>query len=176
MRHRSIAFRLIAAVLLVELVSAIVVVFLALGYERHAHFRAFDVMLHGRADSVMGAVQDAEDAADNVMLDQADLHLPPDDIYEVVDSSGRLLGRSPNWQGAAAVSETPQRNGAMRIEVNRRHYRAIKIEGSRIVDPGEKGGGTLRKVTILMARPLSRSGMQSWAPSSSMRRAACCCC
>jgi signal transduction histidine kinase len=153
MKHRSIAFRLIAAVLLVELVSAIVVVFLALGYERHAHFRAFDVMLHGRADSVMGAVQDAEDAADNVMLDQADLHLPADDIYEVVDSSGRLLGRSPNWQGTAAVSAMPQRNGALRIEVNRRHYRAIKIEGSRIVDPGEKGGGTLRKVTILYGAP-----------------------
>ena len=100
MKTRSIAFRLISAVLLVELVSAVLVILLALGYERHMHFRSFDVMLHGRADSVLGAVQDAEDAADNVMLNKADLHLPPDDIYEVYDGNGRLLGRSPNWQGS----------------------------------------------------------------------------
>ena len=102
-RH-SIAFRLIFAVLLVELVSAMLVVFLSLGYERHVHFRAFDVMLRGRADSVLGAVQDAEDPADNVMLDQRDLHLPTEDIYEVYDAHGRLLGRSPNWQGSGGPS------------------------------------------------------------------------
>ena len=33
-------------------------------------------MLRGRADSVLGAVQDAEDTGDNVMLDLADLHVP----------------------------------------------------------------------------------------------------
>ena len=98
-KPRSIAFRLIAAVLAVELVSAALVIFLSLGYERHTHFRSFDVMLHGRADSVLGAVQDAEDTGDNVMLDQADLHVPPEDVYEVWDGRGHLLGRSPNWQG-----------------------------------------------------------------------------
>ena len=57
----SIAFRLIAAVMLVELVSAALVIAVAWGFERHNHFRSFDIMLHGRADSVLGAVQDAED-------------------------------------------------------------------------------------------------------------------
>jgi hypothetical protein len=77
---RSIAFRLIVAVLAVELVSSVLTIFLSLGYERHTHFHSFDVMLHGRADSVLGAVQDSEDEADNVMLNQADLHLPHEDI------------------------------------------------------------------------------------------------
>ena len=104
---RSIAFRLIVAVLAVELLSAVLVVFLSFGYERHSHFHAFDVMLHGRADSIFGAVQDAEDAQDNVMLVKADLHVPPDDIYEVYDSSGRLLGRSLNWQGAGPAPAPP---------------------------------------------------------------------
>ena len=95
---RSITWRLIGAVLAVEFAAAALVISLSWGYERHAHFRAFDVMLHGRADSVLGAVQDAEDTEDNVMLDKADLRLPPEDVYEVYDERGRLLGRSPNWQ------------------------------------------------------------------------------
>jgi signal transduction histidine kinase len=152
-RRRSIAFRLIAAVLAVELVSSVLVVLLALGYERHAHFRSFDVMLRGRADSVLGAVQDAEDAADNVMLDQADLRVPPEDIYEVYDGSGRLLGRSPNWQGASATPLKEDRNGFAHTEINHRHYRVMTMQGSRIVDPGEPGGGKLRRVRITYGAP-----------------------
>ena len=155
-RTRSIALRLIAAVLAVELVSSVLVVLLALGYERHAHFRAFDIMLRGRADSVLGAVQDAEDAADNVMLDKADLRLPDEDIYEVYDGSGRLLGRSPNWQGAAALSSEPLRGGYSLLKVNHRRYRVLRLDGSRIVDPGEPGGGKLRQVSIVYGAPTER--------------------
>src|SRR5271165_3961604 len=150
---RSIAFRLIVAVLAVELLSSVLVVALSFGYERHIHFRAFNIMLHGRADSILGAVQDAEDEQDNVMLVQSDLRLPPDDIYEVYDSNGRLLGRSPNWQGAPPdVSAAPQ-DGYAQLVVNGRQYRAIRIHGSRSVDPGEPGGGKLRKVTVLYGTP-----------------------
>ena len=156
MRRRSIAFRLIAAVLAVELVSSVLVVLLAWGYERHSHFRAFDIMLRGRADSVLGAVQDAEDAADNVMLDQADLRLPPEDVYEVYDVSGRLLGRSPNWQGVAATTLEEDRHDFARAEINHQHYRLMKLQGSRIVDPGEPGGGKLRRVTIVYGSPVER--------------------
>jgi signal transduction histidine kinase len=153
LRTRSIAFRLILAVLLVELVSSVLVAALSLGYERHSHFRSFDVMLHGRADSVLGAVQDAEDEADNVMLNQADLHLPPDDIYEVYDENGKLLGRSPNWQGLAGAAPQQLDHGTFRLMVNGRHYRVLSRSGSRIVDPGEPGGGKLRTVTITYGAP-----------------------
>jgi signal transduction histidine kinase len=153
MKRRSIAFRLIAAVLAVELVSSVLVVLLALGYERHSHFRSFDIMLRGRADSVLGAVQDAEDEADNVMLDRADLRVPAEDIYEVVDASGRLLGRSPNWQGAAATRLEEDRFGFARAEINHRHYRVMTMQGSRIVDPGDPHGGKLRRVTIVYGAP-----------------------
>ncbi len=153
MRTRSIAFRLIAAVLAVELVSSLAVIFLSLGYERHTHFHAFDIMLRGRADSVLGAVQDAEDAQDNVMLDLADLHVPGEDIYEVWDAHGRLLGRSPNWQGSGESAPAPAVNGFARLEANGRHYRVLRAHGSRIVDPGEPGGGKLRQVTIVYGAP-----------------------
>src|SRR3569833_901960 len=103
MTRNSIALRLIAAVLLVEFVSAVLVILLAWEYERHTHFRSFDIMQRNRADSVLGAVQDAEDVGDNVMLDLADLHVPPEDVYEVWDGSGQLLGRYANWLGSAAI-------------------------------------------------------------------------
>ena len=151
----SIAFRLITAVLLVELASAVLVILLAWGYERHAHFHSFDVMLRGRADSVLGAVQDAEDLGDNVMLDLADLHVPPEDIYEVWDGRGHLLGRSPNWPGSAGV-DVPHENGVFRFRFNDRGYRLLRLHGSRTVDPGEPGGGHLRFVTILYGAPTDR--------------------
>ena len=56
---RSITTRLITAVLAVELLSSILVVFLSFGYERHSHFHAFDVLIRGHADSLLGAVQDS---------------------------------------------------------------------------------------------------------------------
>lgn len=151
----SIAFRLIAAVLLVEVASAALVIVLAWGYERHSHFRSFDVMLRGRADSVLGAVQDAEDVGDNVMLDLADLHVPPEDVYEVWDGRGQLLGRSANWNGSAGI-RAPDHNGFSPIKLRDRGYRLLFMRGTRIVDPGEPGGGHLRYVTILYAAPTER--------------------
>lgn len=166
MSHKSIAFRLIAAVLAVELASSLLVAALSLAYERHIHFRAFDTILRGRADSVLGAVQDAEDEADNVMLDQADLHLPAEDIYEVYDEHGRLLGRSPRWPTAADNKSMTALTSAQlasapddtitRAKLLDRHYRLLLRHGSRIVDPGEAGGGKLRKVTVLYGVPTER--------------------
>jgi signal transduction histidine kinase len=151
-RRSSIAVRLIAAVLLVELASAVLVILLAWGYERHTHFRSFDIMLRGRADSVLGAVQDAEDAGDNVMLDLADLHVPAEDVYEVWDGRGQLLGRSANWLGSAAT-EVPASNGFFASEIAHHRYRLLRLAGTRIVDPGEVAGGHLRFVTILYGSP-----------------------
>ncbi len=164
--RKSIAFRLIAAVLAVELTSSLLVAVLSLAYERHIHFRAFDTMLRGRTDSVLGAVQDAEDAEDNVMLDQADLHLPSEDIYEVYDERGRLLGRSPQWPAAAdgqsmtaltpaQLTSTPN-DSISHAKLLGRHYRLLLRHGSRIVDPDEPGGHKLRKVTVLYGAPTER--------------------
>ena len=151
-KRRSLSLRLIFAVLAVEAISAVLVILLSLGYERHTHFRSFDVMLRGRADSVLGAVQDAEDAGDNVMLDLADLHVPPNDVYEVWDGRGHLLGRSENWEGSAGLA-VPHENGIAAINFAGRDYRLLRLQGSRIVDPGEPSGGKLRFVTILYGAP-----------------------
>ncbi|MGH9520069.1 MAG: hypothetical protein ACRD2D_10485, partial [Terriglobales bacterium] len=150
---RSIAFRLIAAVVAVELVSSVLVILLSLGYERHTHFHAFDVMLRGRAYSVLGAVQDAEDPGDNVMLDRADLHLPSDDLFVVWDQHGRLLGSSSNWSGALPAYNPQAAEGFSHIVIHDRPYRLLCEYGSRIIDPGDPGGGTRRRVVVVYGMP-----------------------
>jgi len=152
---RSITAHLIAAVLAVELLSSILVVAFSFGYERHSHFHAFDVLIHGHADSLLGAVQDAEDENDSLILDPSVIHSFPDDVYEVYDSAGHLLGRSPNWQGLGFVLPKSPRGEFFNLQVNGHDYRAFRMEGSRLVDPADHGG-KLRTVVILYGAPTNK--------------------
>ena len=154
MKAYSITHRLIATILLLELLAALSISGAALVYERHVRFRSFDVMLRGRADSLLGAVQDAEDGQDNVMLDGTEVNLPGEDIYQVQDASGRILGHSANWTGPRTDLLTAETGKMERVSVRGKHYRALRIEGLRIVDPGDKGGGIPRRVTIFYGAPV----------------------
>ena len=156
MKPYSIAKRLITIVLLVELISAVCVTGMAWFYERHSHFRSFDILLRGRADSLLGSVQDAEDPEDNVMLSKADMVVPAEDIYEVRDEKGRLLGRSSNWEGVSQGTSVPPADGYFNLTTNGTHYRSLFMHGLRMVDPGDKGGGVPRHVTIFYGSPTQR--------------------
>jgi signal transduction histidine kinase len=156
MRSHSIARRLIATVLLVELISAVCVTGMAWFYEQHSHFRSFDILLRGRADSLLGSVQDAEDPADNVMLSKSDVDVPSEDIYEVRDEKGRLLGRSPNWNGASQETLARGADGYFNLAVNGKPYRSLLLHGLRVVDPGDKSGGVPHHVTIVYGSPTRR--------------------
>lgn len=150
MKRHSIIRRLISSVLLVELVFAVAVIALAAVYERHAHLHSFDIMLRGRADSLLGAVQDAEDAGDNVMLDRTGLQLLPSaDVYEVRDSNGRVLGRSDNWQGPDAKDIASDPLHIYTTKISGVHYRVLVLHGLRVVDPGEEGGGTPHHILVV---------------------------
>src|ERR1700689_3609488 len=96
MRIHSLTRRIIVAVLLAELLCAACFSVIAILHEVHGRWRAFDIMLLGRADSLLGAVQDADDPEANVAVDRSELVLPPQDIYEVLSPNDRLLGASPN--------------------------------------------------------------------------------
>ncbi len=124
MKSYSITHRLISTVLLVELLAALSISTAAMLYERHQRFRSFDIMLRGRADSLLGAVQDAEDTQDNVMLDGTEVNFPAEDIYQVQDASGRVLGHSPNWSGPDERLLAAKTGKFLRVHVNGIHYRA----------------------------------------------------
>jgi len=162
MKSYSITHRLIATILLLELLAALSISGAAMLYERHVRFRSFDVMLRGRADSLLGAVQDAEDAQDNVMLDGSEANLPAEDIYQVQDASGRVLGHSANWGGPGTAMATQKAGKLLKVSVNGKHYRALRIEGLRIVDPGDKGGGIPRRVTIFYGSPIDHVWSEIW--------------
>ena len=162
MKSYSITHRLITTVLLVELLAALSISTAAMLYERHQRFHSFDIMLRGRADSLLGAVQDAEDTNDNVMLDGTEVNLPAEDVYQVQDASGRVLGHSPNWSGPGASLLAAQTGKFLRLHVNGIHYRALRIEGLRIVDPGDKGGGIPRRVSIFYGSPIGGVWRDIW--------------
>jgi len=162
MKSYSLTHRLITTILLVELLAALSISTAAMLYERHQRFRSFDIMLRGRADSLLGAVQDAEDTQDNVMLDGTQVNFPAEDIYQVQDASGRVLGHSPNWNGPDEGLMAAKTGKFLRVHVNDIRYRALRIEGLRIVDPGDKGGGIPRRVRILYGSPIDGVWRDIW--------------
>lgn len=162
MKSYSLTHRLITTVLLIELLAALSISTAAMLYERHQRFRSFDIMLHGRADSLLGAVQDAEDTQDNVMLDGTQVNFPAEDIYQVQDAGGRVLGHSPNWNGPNEGLMAAKPGKFLRVHVNGIRYRALRIEGLRIVDPGDKGGGIPRRVSIFYGSPIDGVWRDIW--------------
>ena len=153
MRETSLSRQLIAGVLLAELICAALFSAVAIGHEMHGRRRAFDVMLRGRADSLLGAVQDAEDPEDNVTVDPTELVLPLQDVYEVVSPSGRVLGQTSAASAAllAALSSSHS-PGYFDFKVKGAYYRAVRFDGVRIVDR-EENGGYRRPVTVLYGSP-----------------------
>jgi signal transduction histidine kinase len=153
---RSISRRLIAAVLLLELLAALALVGVAVLHETRIHFRTFDIMLRGRVDSLFGAVGDADDPADNVVLDQRSITVPPNDLYDVEEDTGRILGRSPNWPVEEIKSATPDARGYFNLNLNGHRYRFIRLQGIRVVDPGEKNGGVPHHIIVVYGAPTRR--------------------
>ena len=153
MNEYSLARRSIAFVLVTELICALVFSLTALWHEGRTRLRAFDVMLQGRSDSLLGAVQDAEDPEDNVTIDPIELKLPPNDVYAVYNQ-GRLIGTSANPPGVLTARHG---DGLHTIEAGGHQYRVLESEGLRIIDREETGGiGLRRPVTIIYAARTSR--------------------
>lgn len=147
----SLARRAVTAVLAIEFLCAASFSGLALLHEHRTRLRAFDIMLGGRSDSLLGAVQDAEDPQDNVTVDPTELQLPPQDVYAVYNRGGSLLGSS-----AKAAPELIERHGdGFRTErAHGTEYRVLQREALRIIDREESGGAGLRRpVTLIYAAP-----------------------
>jgi len=156
-RQSSLSRQLIAGILLAELACAALFAGVAVLHEMHGRRRAFDVMLRGRADSLLGAVQDVEDPDDNVFVDPAELTVPHLDLYEVVNPNGRVIGRSPQASpeqlaalAASVSSPTPE---YFNLRIGQEHYRVLRFQGLRIIDRDETPGGLHRPVIVLYAAP-----------------------
>lgn len=154
MKPYSLSRRLIVTVLLVETLLALCTTGVALLYERRQHFRTFDVMLRGRADSLLGAVQDAEDQADNVMLAPKSIDLRRDDLYQVREPSGRVLGQAPQWDNKIQDRFREGSRGH-NFRFQGHEYRGLVLHGVRQIDQEDDKPGISRPVIIDYAAPLS---------------------
>jgi signal transduction histidine kinase len=148
MKSTSLIRRTIFVVLIAELLCAMAFSGSALEHERHIRNRSFDVLLQGRSDSILGALQDAEDAADSVKIDPAELRIPPQDTYAVYNLNGALIGSSAGAD--SALIERQSAGFADRVSHGRR-FRVYQRTATRLVDREDKGGVTVRNVTILYA-------------------------
>jgi two-component system OmpR family sensor kinase len=148
----SITRRLIATVLVLELLSAISLIVVAAFHERHVQLKAFDASLVAAAETLVGAVQDTEDEADNVMLDLQEVQIGKDAAFRVEDERGRLLGS----QGEPPDLEPSASAGAdfRNVELRGRAYRFLILRRLRIVDPGEPGGGVRHTITVVYGTPV----------------------
>jgi two-component system OmpR family sensor kinase len=151
----SITRRLVMTVLVLELLAAIALIGAITVHERHVQFKALDSSLIASAESLMGAVQDTEDEADNVMLDMRGVQVAKDAAFRVQDERGRELGGAgdpPHLE--VAVSET---SGFRDVDVNGRRYRFLLLRRLRIVDPGQPDGGVRHSITIVYGTPASHA-------------------
>jgi len=150
-RSVSITRRLVVTVLILELLSAIALIGAITIHEWRVQLKIFDASLVATAESLMGAVQDTEDEADNVMLDMRGVRVAKDAAYRVQDERGKVLGSAfdPPGLETEASAAPVFRN----VEVNGQGYRFLVLKGLRIVDPGQPNGGVQHSITIVYGTP-----------------------
>ena len=149
MNSTSIVRRATASVLGIELFCALCFAGSAIWHEREVRFRALDVSIQGRSDSLIGAVQDAEDPEDRVKVDPAEFSPPPTDIYAVYSPDHRLVGSSPS---ACSEVIAQRGDGVRSMRAGGHRYRVLERQALRIIDREETGGvGLRRPVTVIYA-------------------------
>jgi signal transduction histidine kinase len=137
MRQTSIQRRLIAAVVISQLLLAIGIVSVAVYFTRRQLRNAFDAGLHGRAMSVAALVRYSEDEHPTLIFD-GELAPPPlekqhPDLYQVTTRDGHVLARSPNWpQDLQAIPKKDRQHANFVVDGIR--YRAVRLEKVPVLD------------------------------------------
>lgn len=148
----SITRRLVVTVLVLELLSATALIAAITVHEWSVQVKVFDSSLVAAGESLMGAVQDTEDEADNVMLDMRGLRIAKDAAFRVEDERGRVLGSAGD---PPPLEKTPSGSPVFRnVNISGRGYRFLVLHGLRIVDPGQADGGVRHSITIVYGTPL----------------------
>lgn len=153
-RSISIGHRLVIAVLALEGLATLALIFSITVHERTIQLQAFDASLTGTAQEIMGAVQDAEDTDDNIILDMRGVRLEKDAAYVVKDDHDHILGSSGTQDVIAVIDKFP--DGFHQVRIGRKEYRFSVQHGMRFIDPGPNEGGVRRNVFIVYGRPVGK--------------------
>jgi signal transduction histidine kinase len=154
MKVRSLTRQVLAIVLAAQVLCALLLAIAAILRETRIHLRTFDVRIQGHSDSLLGAIQDAEDADSTVQVDPEELQLPEEDVFAVYNLGGQMLGSSA---GAPTELTARGKNGYRTIRFHGIRYRVLQREAMRVIDRAEYGrSGLQRPITIVYASPESR--------------------
>jgi signal transduction histidine kinase len=156
MRTHSIAHRLIAAVIVSQLLLAIGLFFVSVYFTRRQLLAAFDAELRGRAMSIAALVHYSEEEHPTLEFQQ-DMLPPPferrnADLYEVADQTGKLIARSTGWPNLSLPS-APKATYTD-FYCNREVYRALRLSRVPVLDR-EAGAPANDFLTVTYASPIS---------------------
>ena len=156
MAKTSIQRRLIAAIVISQLVLAIGLIDVAVFVTRAQMRRAFDVALQGRAMSIAALIRYSEDESHKLLFER-DLAPPPlerdvPDLYEVVANNRKLIARSPSWPKDYDVLPARGDRWIATYVVNGIPYRAIRLEHVPVLDR-EGDTPTTDFLTVTYASP-----------------------
>ncbi len=155
MRTHSIAQRLIAAVVVSQLLLAIGLFFVAVYFTHRQLLAAFDTELEGRAMSIAALVHYSEEEHPTLEFQQ-DM-VPPSlerghaDLYQVSDQTGMLIARSTDWPSLSLppAAEAVYAN----FEWNGESYRALRLSRVPVLDR-EASTPASDFLTVTYASPL----------------------
>lgn len=157
MARTSIARRLIATVILSQLLLAAGVFFVSV-YFTHRQLRtAFDSELQGRAMSIAALVRYSEDEHPKLMFED-DMAPPPlepghDDLYEVRDAKGNILAQSPQWPKERFFRTHESDPLHADFTWQRVRYRALRLQNVPVLDrEGDKPSSDV--LTVVYASPI----------------------
>jgi hypothetical protein len=153
MKRYSLRRRLIATVLLLECSLAAGMSGATLFYTWREQMHGFDQMLRGRADSLLGAVHDAEDAGDNVAINPDALDLHSGDFWMARDARGPVLAHSSVWL-AGSENSFSDKNKPHDFRIAGKRFRGLVLHGVRQIDADDSSPGIARPVTIFYAASL----------------------
>ena len=134
----SIQRRLIAAIVISQLVLAIGLIDVAVFVTRAQLRRGFDVALQGRAMSIAALVRYSEDESHKLYFER-DVAPPPlepgiPDLYEVFANDHTLIARSPDWPDKHGVLPPRGDRWIASYIVNGVAYRAVRLEHIPVLD------------------------------------------
>lgn len=132
MTSASIVRRLTLAVLLLEFAAALVLIATVGYHERNVQFTVFEANLRANANTLFGALQEADARDGSIVLDLGGLSIPRRAVYRVGDDEGHVLGQQGPVPEVSASSGT-----FMEAKVGREQYLFYVLTGDRAIDPGK---------------------------------------
>jgi signal transduction histidine kinase len=158
MAQTSIRRRLVATIVIAQVLLVVGLVDVAVFVTRARLRDAFDVALHGRAMSIAALVRYSETTPGELVFER-ELAPPPmssevPDLYQVFVNDHRLLANSANWPEKHGVLPPRGDRWIATYVVNGIPYRALRLEHIPVLDREGGGGAATDFLTVTYAAPV----------------------